>query len=91
MLLLPSWLRVRVFQLENIQRDLQAKLAEETKTVVDLRERLDRGLAELETARKKAHRDAPISDGQQTGKFSPSSARHESIPSSVREELAGLK
>ena len=67
------------------------KLAAETKTVVDLRERLDRSLAELETARKKAHRDAPISDSQQTGKLSPSSTRHESIPSSVREELAGLK
>ena len=78
-------------QLENIQSDLQAKLAEETKSVVDLRERLDRSLAELETARKKVHRDAPISDSQQTGRLSQSSTRHESIPSSVREELAGLK
>ena len=80
-----------MLQLENIQRDLQANLAEETKTIVDLRERLDRSLAELETARKKAHRDAPISDGQQTGKLSSSSTRHESIPSSIRDELAGLK
>ena len=70
---------------------MQAKLAEEAKTVADLRERLDRSLSELETARKKAHRDASISDGQQIGKPSPSSTRHESIPSSVREELAGLK
>ncbi|KAH9176435.1 hypothetical protein EDB89DRAFT_2112828 [Lactarius sanguifluus] len=81
--LLLLWLRV--FQLENIQSDLQGKLTEESKTVVDLRERLDRSLAELETARKKAHRDTP------PGKSSPSSTRHESIPSSVREELAGLK
>jgi hypothetical protein len=81
-----------VFQLENIQNDLRAKLTDETKTVVDLRERLDRSLAELETARKKAHRDAPVSDSlQQAGKLSLSSTRHESIPSSVRDELAGLK
>jgi len=81
-----------VFQLENIQDDLQAKLTEETKTIVDLRERLDRSLAELETTRKKAHRDTPVSDSlQQAGKLSLSSTRHESIPSSVREELAGLK
>lgn len=84
-------LSVEKANLENIQTDLQAKLAEEAKTVVDLRERLDRSMSELETARKKAHRDAPISDGQQTGKLSPSSTRHDSIPSSVREELAGLK
>ncbi|KAH9001990.1 hypothetical protein EDB86DRAFT_3063524 [Lactarius hatsudake] len=77
---------------EKASSDLQGKLTEETKTVVDLRERLDRSLAELETARKKAHRDAPVSDSlQQAGKPSPSSTRHESIPSSVREELAGLK
>lgn len=81
-----------MFQLENIQNDLRAKLTEETKTVVDLRERLDRSLAELEAARKKAHRDAPVSDGlQQADKRSPSSTRHESIPSSIRDELAGLK
>ncbi|KAH9083415.1 hypothetical protein EDB83DRAFT_2511738 [Lactarius deliciosus] len=85
-------LLVEKASLENIQSDLQGKLTEETKTVVDLRERLDRSLAELETARKKAHRDVPVSDSlQQAGKPSPSSTRHESIPSSAREELAGLK
>ncbi|KAH9048365.1 hypothetical protein EDB84DRAFT_1457717 [Lactarius hengduanensis] len=85
-------LLVEKASLESIQSDLQGKLTEETKAVVDLRERLDRSLAELETARKKAHRDVPVSDSlQQAGKPSPSSIRHESIPSSVREELAGLK
>ncbi|KAI9437750.1 hypothetical protein H4582DRAFT_1957334 [Lactarius indigo] len=85
-------LLVEKASLENIQSDLQTKLIEETKTVVDLQERLDRSLTELETTRKKAHRDTPVSDSlQQAGKPSPSSTRHESIPSSVREELAGLK
>lgn len=53
----------------------------------DLRERLERSQAELETIRKKAHRDTSQSDSlQQAGKPSPSS-----VPSSVREEMAGLK
>ncbi|KAI0305786.1 hypothetical protein B0F90DRAFT_1107560 [Multifurca ochricompacta] len=78
--------------LENIQTDLRAKLAEEINVARDLRERLEHNQVELETMRKKAHRDAPVSDGlQQSGKLSPSSMRHDSIPSSVREEIAGLK
>lgn len=78
--------------LENIQSDLHTRFAQETNAAADLRERFERSQAELETLRKKAHRDAPISDGvQQTGKLSPSSTRHDSIPSSVREEMAGLK
>jgi hypothetical protein len=53
----------------------------------ELRERLERSQAELETMRKKSHRDTPLSDSlQQAGKPSPSS-----VPSSVREEMAGLK
>ena len=87
----PAQLKV-FFQLENIQSDLHARFAQETNAAADLRERFERSQAELETLRKKAHRDAPVSDGgQQTGKLSPSSTRHDSIPSSVREEMAGLK
>jgi len=78
--------------LENLQGDLEAKLLEETHATTDLRERLERSQAELETMRKKTHRDASVSDGlQQTGKLSPSSTRHDSVPTSVREEIAGLK
>ncbi len=57
-----------------------------------MRERFERCQAELETLRKKIHRDTPVSDSvQQAGKLSPSSTRHDSVPSSVREEMAGLK
>jgi hypothetical protein len=60
--------------------------------VADLRERLERSQEELETMRKRAHRDMPVSDSlQQTGKLSPSSMRHDSIPNLVRDEMAGLK
>lgn len=58
----------------------------------DLRERFERSQAELETLRKKAHRDTTLSDSvQQTGKVSPSSSRHDAVSSSIREEMAGLK
>ena len=71
---------------------MRAKLVEEANTAVDLRERLERSQQELETMRKRAHRDVPVPDSlQQTGKLSPSSTRHDSIPSSVRDEMAGLK
>ncbi|KAH9957889.1 hypothetical protein BC827DRAFT_1137068 [Russula dissimulans] len=64
----------------------------ETHAAADLRERLERSQVELETMRKKTHRDASVSDSlQPTGKLSPSSTRHDSVPTSVREEIAGLK
>ncbi|KAI0278516.1 hypothetical protein BGY98DRAFT_1096749 [Russula aff. rugulosa BPL654] len=85
-------LMIEKTNLENIQSDLHARFVQETNAAADLRERFERSQAELETLRKKVHRDTPVSDGvQQTGKLSPSSTRHDSIPSSVREELAGLK
>lgn len=71
---------------------MNTRLAQETNAADDLRERFERSQAELETLRKKTHRDTPLSDGvQQTGKLSPSSTRHDAVPSSVREEMAGLK
>jgi hypothetical protein len=71
---------------------LNARVTQETNAAADLLERFERSQAELEMLRKKTHRDAPLSDSvQQTGKLSPSSTRHDAVPSSVREEMAGLK
>ncbi|KAI9509749.1 hypothetical protein F5148DRAFT_1374978 [Russula earlei] len=78
--------------LENVHNELQAKLVEETHATANLRERLERSQAELETMRNKTYRDTPVSDSfQQSGKLSPSSMRHDPVPNSVREEMAGLK
>jgi hypothetical protein len=88
----PVTALAKSFQLEATQSDLRAKLVEGTNAAADLRERLERSQEELETMRKKAHRDVPLSDSlQQSGKLSPSSTRHDSIPSLVRDEMAGLK
>lgn len=88
----PVTALAKSFQLEATQSDLRAKLVEGTNAAADLRERLERSQEELETMRKKAHRDVPLSDSlQQSGKLSPSSTRHDSIPSSIRDEMAGLK
>ncbi|KAI0051630.1 hypothetical protein FA95DRAFT_243872 [Auriscalpium vulgare] len=77
--------------LETTHRDLEVRLRDEQNLVIELRERLDRSHAELESTRKKANRETPLPNGASEMKRTPSSSssRHES--SAVREELAGLK
>ncbi|KAI0266879.1 hypothetical protein BC834DRAFT_873993 [Gloeopeniophorella convolvens] len=77
--------------LEDAQSSLRAQLTEELNTVSELRQRLEASQAEVETLRKKANRDTPVDSLQQAGKTSPSTMRHDPIPNSIREEMAGLK
>ncbi|KAI0054971.1 hypothetical protein BV25DRAFT_1816286 [Artomyces pyxidatus] len=76
-------------ELRRVHKDLQLRLADEESSVAELRERLEKSYAELESTRRKVNREAVVADKPEIKRTPSSSSRHES--SAVREEIAGLK